>query len=179
MAKRVFATQNIIGGLNPLGSAATTLTFMAITIPSGSATAALCDVLEVLISGSASASNIGGYYLVRASTLATGAATALANPNSDGGMLPSISALAAASVIATSISFATTMPTLSSAGTDAKLNLGLNAFGGIIRWNAAPTQQWQLAGLTAPGAQSVLSNITGGGAQGGATANAHIIYEAY
>src|SRR5215469_4965232 len=114
MAKRIFATQGVIGPLNPLGSAATTLTFMAITIPSGSATAALCDVLEVMISGTAAASAIGGFYLVRASTLATGAGTALANPNSDGGMLPSISALAAASVIVTSISFATTMPTLSS-----------------------------------------------------------------
>jgi hypothetical protein len=179
MAKRVFATQNVLGGLNPLGSAATTLTFMSLLIPSGSATAALVDVLEVLLSGTASASNIGGYFLVRASTLATGAPTALANPNSDGGELPSISALAAASVIGASISFATTMPTLSTAATDAKLNLGFNAFGGIIRWNAAPTQQWQLAGLAAPGAQSVLSNITGGGAQAGATANAHIIYEPY
>jgi hypothetical protein len=179
MAKRVFATQNVIGPLNPLGSAATTLTFMSIKIPSGGAAAALVDILEVLISGNASSSNIGGFFLVRSSTLSTGAATALANPNSDGLLLPSGSALAAANVITSAITFATTMPTLSSAGTDAKLNLGLNAFGGIIRWNAAPTQQWQLSGVSASGAESVLSNITGGNAQAGATANAHIIYEPY
>jgi hypothetical protein len=176
MAKRVFATQGAIGGLNPLGSAATTATYMSLLIPSTAATAALCDVLEVLISGTAAASAIGGFFLVRASTLATTTPSALVNPNSDGGMLPSITALA--QVIGASISFNTTQPTLSSAITDAKLNLGLNTFGGIIRWNAAPTQQWQLAGLTAPGAQSVLSNITGGGAQA-TTVNAHIIYEPY
>jgi hypothetical protein len=178
MAKRIFATQSVIGGLNPLGSAATTATFMGIKVPTTGVAATYCDVLEVMISGTASASNIGGYYLVRSSTLSTGTPTALANPNSDGGANPSISPLTANSVIATYISLATTMPTLSSAATDAKLNLGLNAFGGIVRWNAAPTQQWQLSGVAAPGAESVLSNITGGGAQAGATANAHIIYEA-
>ena len=179
MAKRIFATQNVLGALNPLGSPATTLTFMGIKIPSGSAAAALVDILEVMISGTTSASNIGGFFLVRSSTLSTGAPTALANPNSDGGENSAISALAAANVVVGYITLATTMPTLSSAGTDAKLNLGLNAFGGIVRWNAAPTQQWQLSGVAAPGAESVLANITGGGAQAGATANAHIIYEAY
>ena len=176
MAKRIFATQGVIGPLNPLGSAATTATFMSLTVTSTLAAAALCDLLEVLISGTAAASAIGGFYVVRASTLATGAGSALANPNSDGGALPSITALA--TTFGAFISFATTQPTLSSATTDAKLNLGLNTFGGILRWNAAPTQQWQLAGVTAPGAQSVLSNITGGGAQA-TTANAHIIYEPY
>jgi hypothetical protein len=176
MAKRAFATQGAIGGLNPLGSAAATGTFMALTIPSTVSASALCDVLEVLISGTAAASAIGGFFLVRASTLATGAGSALVNPNSDGGMLPSISALATPFVA--SIAFATTQPTLSNAITDAKLNLGLNTFGGILRWNAAPTQQWQLSGIVAPGAQSVLSNITGGGAQA-TTVNAHILYEPY
>jgi hypothetical protein len=176
MAKRIFATQGAIGGLNPLGSAAATGTFMSLLIPSTSATAALCDVLEVLLSGTAAASAIGGFFLVRASTLATGTVTTLVNPNSDGGMLASITALA--QVVGASIAFGTTQPTLSSAVTDAKLNLGLNTFGGIIRWNAAPTQQWQLSGVAAPGAQSVLSNITGGGAQA-TTVNAHILYEPY
>jgi hypothetical protein len=178
MAKRIFATQGVVGALNPLGSAATTLTFMSVKIPSGGAAAALVDILEVLISGMNTSSNLGGFFLVRSSTLSTGAGTALANPNSDGLLLPSGSPLAAANVITTAITFATTMPTLSSAGTDAKLNLGMNTFGGIIRWNAAPTQQWQLSGVAASGAESVLSNITGNGATACA-ANAHIIYEPY
>jgi hypothetical protein len=179
MAKRVFFTQNILGALNPLGSAVAANTHMTVTIPSGGAAAALVDLLEVLISGTASASNVGGYMLVRASTLATGAGTFTSPPASDGLMLSSGSALAAANVINTATTFATTQPTISSAGTNAALNLGLNAFGGIIRWNAAPTQQWQLSGVAAPGAQSVLTNVTGGGAQAGAQANAHIIYEPY
>src|SRR5215472_521949 len=176
MAKRIFATQGVIGPLNPLGSAAAGSTFMDLRMNSSAAAAVICDVLECCITGTAAASAIGGFYLVRASTLSTGAGSALANPNSDGGALPSISALTNA--VTAAIAFATTQPTLSSATTDAKLNLGLNTFGGIFRWNAAPTQQWQLAGVTAPGAQSVLSNITGGGAQA-TTANAHIIYEPY
>jgi hypothetical protein len=176
MAKRIFATQGAIGGLNALGSAATSGTFMSLTVTSTLAAAALCDVLEVLISGTAAASAIGGFYIVRASTLATGAGSTLTSPSSDGGLLPSITALA--TTFGAFVAFATTQPTLSNAITDAKLNLGLNTFGGIVRWNAAPTQQWQLAGVTAPGAQSVLSNITGGGAQA-TTVNAHIIYEPY
>src|SRR6516225_4460462 len=176
MAKRIFATQGAIGGLNPLGSAAATGTFMSLLIPSTSATAALCDVLEIEISGTVATSNIGGFFMVRASTLATGTVTTLVNPNSDGGMLPSITAIA--QPIGASIAFGMTQPTLCAGITVAKLSMGLNTFGGIFRWNAAPTQQWQLAGLTAPGAQSVLSNITGGGAQA-TTANAHIIYEPY
>jgi len=69
MAKRIFATQGAIGGLNPLGSAAATGTFMSLLIPSTSATAALCDVLEIEISGTVATSNIGGFFMVRASTL--------------------------------------------------------------------------------------------------------------
>jgi hypothetical protein len=62
--------------------------------------------------------------------------------------------------------------------TDTHLNLALNLFGGIVRWNATPTQQWQIIGNTAPGGESVLWNsATAGGSTG--LANAHIIYEPY
>jgi ABC-type molybdenum transport system ATPase subunit/photorepair protein PhrA len=66
----------------------------------------------------------------------------------------------------------------SNAITDAKLNLGQNAFGGIIRWNAAPMQQWQLLGSTASGAETMLCNLVAGTGVS-TTANAHIIYEPY
>jgi hypothetical protein len=73
---------------------------------------------------------------------------------------------------------AATGPTPSNTVTDSKLSLALNLFGGIVRWNAAPTQQWQIIGNTAPGGESVLWNSsTGGGSSG--LANAHIIYEPY
>jgi hypothetical protein len=175
MAKRVFSTQNVLGPLNALGALATTGTYMSVKT-TALAAAGLCDVLEVLISGNASSSNIGGFFLCRASALSSGTVT-LAAPNSDGLMLASGTALSATIVAATG--YGTTQSTISNATTDAKLNLTLNAFGGIIRWNAAPTQQWQLSGTAAPGAETVLSNITGGNAQAGATSNAHILYEPY
>jgi hypothetical protein len=176
MSKRLFSTMGLTWSLNPLGSAATTLTYMGIKIPSTGVAGTICDILEVMISGANVSSVVAGIFLVRSSTLSTGAPTALSNPNSDGPVFPAASPLTANSVIQTYITCATTQPTLSSAATDSKLNLGLNSFGGILRWNAAPTQQWQLAGLTAPGAESVLANVT---AAGGASAlvSAHIMYE--
>jgi len=65
------------------------------------------------------------------------------------------------------------------------INVGLNTFGGIIRWNAAPTQQFTLIGnaIFAAGppvtfGQAILLNMSAGtGAS--TTANVHIIYEPY
>jgi hypothetical protein len=73
---------------------------------------------------------------------------------------------------------AATGPTPSNTVTDAKINLALNLFGGIVRWNASPTQQWTIVGNTAPGGESVLWNSsTAGGSSG--LGDAHIIYETY
>jgi len=177
MAKRVFATMGVTFGLNALGSLTTASTYMGIRIPTGGQTAQLCDILEVLISGANSSSVIAGMFLVRSSTLSA-TPTALANPNSDGLMLPSGSALAAASVIQSYIT-ATTQPTLSNAISDAKLNLGLNTFGGIIRWNAAPTQQWTSVGNATNGGETVLFADSSAGQSGSGALNAHIIYEPY
>jgi len=139
----------------------------------GSATQ-LIDVLEVGINGMATASTVTALNLARVSTLES-SATALAAPHSDAGMFPNITALANTVVPFVA---ATTQPTPSNTVTDAKINLALNAFGGIYRWNAAPTQQWQIIGNTAPGGESVLWNSsTGGGST--ALVNAHIIYEPY
>jgi hypothetical protein len=175
MAKRLFATMGLTFTPNALGSLTTASTYMGIRIPSGGGALQLCDILEVLISGTLAASGVGAFFLVRSSTLSA-TPTALANPQSDGPAFPGTSALVAANVIQPYVT-ATTQPTLSNAITDAKLNLGLNAFGGILRWNAAPTQQWQLAGVSAPGAETVLANLTAGGGSAGLTANAHIMYE--
>jgi hypothetical protein len=89
-------------------------------------------------------------------------------------------ATAALSNVPVSFVAATTNPQASAVITDAKLNLGLNLFGGIIRWNAAPTQQWTILGNTFGLGNSVLFNsTTSGGAAGGGVANAHILYEPY
>jgi hypothetical protein len=140
-----------------------------------SALSQLCDVLEILISGTSSASTIGAFGLVRCSTSAA-TPTTLVTPNTEGPMYPNATALT------TTIGFgitATTPPIPSNAVTNAILNLGLNTFGGIIRWNAAPTQQWQLMSNVTVGQCSVLINMTASGGSATAPANAHIMYEPY
>lgn len=173
MAKRAFTSANITYTASAAGSATAgaTATFMALKGASGTQTT---DVLEILVSGKASASTIAAFEFNRVSTLET-TPTALAAPNSDGPMHPATAALAAPVVPFVA---ATTGPTPSNTVTDARLNLALNTFGGIIRWNAAPTQQWTIVGNTAPFGESILWNNS---SAGGVTslADAHIIYETY
>jgi hypothetical protein len=67
-------------------------------------------------------------------------------------------------------------PQRSVATTDAKLNMSFNAFGGILRWQAAPGEEWGQFGNTsaAPLGESSLSAFTGftPGLMG-----AHVIFE--
>lgn len=171
MAKRIFTSQGLTYTASAAGSVATNSGYMALL---GGAATQLIDVLEVLFSGKATASTVAAINLARASTLQS-SATALAAPHSDAALFPNTTALASTVVPFVT---ATTAPTPSNTVTDAKLNLALNLFGGIVRWNAAPTQQWQIIGNTAPGGESVLWNSsTGGGSTG--LGDAHIIYEPY
>lgn len=171
MAKRIFTSQGLTFTATAAGSVATTSAYMALK---GGASTQLIDVLEVSVNGMATASTLAAMNLARVSTLES-SATALAAPHSDAGMFPNITALA--NVVVPFVA-ATTQPTPSNTVTDAKVNLALNGFGGIYRWNAAPTQQFQMVGNTAPGGESVLWNSsTGSGAN--CAVNAHIIYEPY
>jgi hypothetical protein len=88
-------------------------------------------------------------------------------------MHPSTAALAAAPV---SFVAAATGPQRSAVTTDAKLEVGLNAFGGIQRWQAAPGEEWGQLGNTASLGESILSAFTGG--TPGAI-SAHIVYEPF
>jgi hypothetical protein len=169
MAKRIFTSQGLTFTAANAGTAAATTTFMALK---GAASTQITDVLEVMVSGMASASTVAAMNWVRASTLET-TPTTLASPHSDGPLHFATAALAAPVVPFVA---AATGPTPSTTVTDGKLSLALNLFGGIVRWNAAPTQQWTMVGNTAPGGESVLhNNLLGGGASG--LANAHVIYE--
>ncbi|HEX4919312.1 MAG TPA: hypothetical protein VFV92_01055 [Candidatus Bathyarchaeia archaeon] len=172
MAKRSFTSQGLSFVASAAGSAAGSNNFMSLKGGTGTQ---LIDVLEVFISGMATASTVAAINLARSSTLAV-TPTALAAPHSDGGENPSITTLGANAVIPFVAAATGSIP--SNTVTDAKLNLALNLFGGIVRWNAAPTQQWQIVGNTAPGGESVMWNSsTGGGSTG--SANAHILYEPY
>lgn len=173
MAKRIFTSAGLTYTASAAGSAAASSTYMALK---GGSSTQVIDILEVMISGKATASTVAAMELDRASTLES-VASSLAAPHSDGPAHPATAALAAppVSFVATS---AGAGPTPSNTATDARLNLALNLFGGIVRWNAAPTQQWTQSGNTAPGGESVLWNSsTAGGSSG--LADAHIIYEPY
>lgn len=169
MAKRTFAAANWTPTATADTTALTNATYQA--IKGGSGTQKI-DVLEVMISGLAGASSPTIIQLARASTIET-TPTALASPNQDGPMDPATAALAAVPV---SFVAAATGPQRSAVTTDAKLNLALNAFGGILRWNAAPTQQWNQVGNTASGGESILSAFTGGTV---GAISSHIMYEPY
>jgi hypothetical protein len=88
-------------------------------------------------------------------------------------MHPSTAALAAPPV---SFIAAATQPTTTNVTTDAKLNLGLNLFGGIVRWVAAPGAQWTQLGNTATLGESLLNTFTGSTS---GTFSGHIVYEPY
>jgi hypothetical protein len=173
MAKRIFNTYNQSWTASAAGSAiAAAATYMSLT--GGSATQVV-DILEVAVSGLASASTIGAFQVVPASTAGTGSLT-MSAIGTDGPMNTAAGALSAP--VLTGNTYATTQPTPSSSSTIARLNVTINMFGGIFRWNAAPTQQLTMIGNAVNLGNFVLYNSsTGGGATG--SANAHIIYEPY
>ena len=174
MAKRAFTTIGITyATATALGSLCTASQFMALKAASATQ---LVDILEVKIDGAATASAVGGFVLARCSTNETGAQTALASPNADGPLHPASAALAAP--VQTFIVSATNPPTPSSSAADAHLTFTINVFGGIVRWNAAPTQQFSFFGTATPFQECVLFNCsTAGGTS--ALANSHVVYEPY
>ena len=140
-------------------------------IRGGSATQRI-DVLEVLISGLAGASSPTIMQLARSGIIAS-TTSVLVAPNSDG---PADTATAALAAPPLTFVAAVGGPQRSAAISDARLNLALNVFGGILRWNAAPTQQWVITGATAPGGESTLSAYSGGTV---GAVSSHVLYEPY
>jgi hypothetical protein len=169
VAKRIFQTSNWTPTATPDASTLANATFMGIK---GGSTSQYLDFLEFSISGMGGASTPTALTFARSSTLAT-SPTALATVASDGPMNPFTAALALPPV---SFTAAATGGQRSGAQTDAKLQLGINAFGGILRWNAAPGQQFSSYGnaVTAPAGESYLSSENYGTA---GLIQASIIYE--
>lgn len=159
MSKRLFSNYNWTPGTVADGAAlanggGTAATYMAIQGGSGTQ---VIEVLEFYVNGLAVAAAPMTLALARTSALQTGAVTALAAPASDGPNDPSVAALAAP--VVTFTASATAGPQRSAATSDARLNAGINAFGGSYRWNAAPTQQWWIIGASLGGGESVFSNL--------------------
>ncbi len=131
------------------------------------------NVIEIYEGGQASASSINIMMFARTAVSAA-IPTALAAPVSDG---PLDTRTAAAQVATASVTCvqAGTVPTRCSATTAGRLNLSFNAFGGIVRWVAAPGEEWGISGVTVNVSESVLSAFTGGSV---GLMGSHIIYEA-
>lgn len=136
----------------------------------GGSTTQRIDIQEVMISGLAAAAAATPMVLSRDSTVQA-TPTALTTAQSNAALDPATAALAAAQVAFTA---STTKPQRSA--TLAKLALGLNAFGGIIRWVAAPGSEFKILGNTASLGEASLSCYTGGSP---GLVMAHIIYEPF
>jgi hypothetical protein len=129
-------------------------------------------VQEIEIGGQGSASSAMIMMFARDSTISA-TPTALAAPNSDG---PLHTLGQAAQTGSITNNFAGTPPQRSATTTSARLNLSFNGFGGIVRWQAAPFEEWGIVGVTASVSESSLSSFTGSTPS---NIGAHIIYEAY
>jgi hypothetical protein len=157
MPKRIFHATNYTPTAQADTTALTSGTYQA--LKAGAST--LLRVVDIWISGLAITQAPTFMQFARASTLET-TPTALASPNSDGWMNPLSSALSTAS---TAFVAASTGPQRSASTSEAKLDLNLNAFGGIARWQSAPDEEWYIFGastVAAPAGESILSAFTGG-----------------
>lgn len=136
----------------------------------GGTTTQLNKIMEVYMGGQAGAS-APSYMLVSRDVVVEATPTGLATPNSLGPLDPATAALAALPVATIN---ATTPPQRSSSVTSAKMSLAFNAFGGIVRWVAAPGEEFNILGNTQPLGGASLSPFTGGtpGLMG-----AHFIFE--
>jgi hypothetical protein len=136
-------------------------------IQGGSATQRI-NIIEVMLTGQAGASTPSIMLLARDSTVGV---TLGATTTNDAPLDSAVAALAAPALVGNTW---TTPPQRS---TSAKLlNLAFNAFGGIVRWVAAPGEEIVQAGNTASVGETSLSAFTGGttGLMG-----SHVIYEPF
>lgn len=170
---RVFSTVNMTSGTGtaPGANLFTTSQYMAIK---GASSTQRIDINEILVSGFAGSSAPAGLMLVRPSVIETTPTALAVATASDGPIDASAGAMAAAPV---TFIAAATQPTNTNNTTDARLNLGLNLNGGIIRWVAAPGMNWTQLGNTATLGESVLAVIGTGFTS--STLSAHIVYEPF
>ena len=136
----------------------------------GGSTTQRIDISEIYMGGQATSLAPSLMIVARDSTVQA-TPTALSTGNSNAALDPATAALAAAQVAFVA---STTKPQRSA--TLGLLNLSYNAFGGIVRWVAAPGSELKLLGNTASLGEISLSAYTGG--TPGLTGS-HIIYEPF
>lgn len=168
MAKRLFHATSFTPTATGDATVLANGSYMAVQ---GGSSTQLINILEILITGQATTSAPTFMQMARDSTVAA-TTTALAAPNGDGPMHPSTAALAAPPVTFVA---STTAPQRSAATAQGRLELGLNAFGGVMKWNPyTPDMAFSILGNTASLGEVSLSAFTGGTV---GAVSAHIIYE--
>jgi hypothetical protein len=170
MAKWSFGNTNWTPTATADAAALANATYQALK---GGSTTQRLEVVEIYMAGNANSVNSPTFMqFARNSTLGI-TPTALAAPMHDGPLDPNTAALGAPPV---SYCAAGTGPLRSNATTSARLDLGINALGGIVRWVAAFREEWIIFGNAVTVGESSLSAFTGG--TPGAL-NSHIIYEPF
>ncbi len=142
----------------------------------GGAATQLVNIMEVYIGGQAAASTISNFLLARESSIGTGGLSAVATPFADGPLGNLTTALG--TTVPVAHSYVTLQPQRSAVVTLGRLNLSCNTFGGIVKWTAAPGEEWQILGSIATSVSTCLSCTTASGGQTG-IAGAHMIYEPF
>ena len=134
----------------------------------GGSTTQRIDVSEVYMGGQAGASS-PSIMIVSRDSVVQATPTALTTGQSNAAYDPATAALGAPQVAFTA---STTKPQRSA--TLGLLNLSFNAFGGIVRWVAAPGSELRMLGNTASFGEISLGAYTGGtpGLMG-----SHVLYE--
>jgi hypothetical protein len=168
MAARVFANYNWTPTLTADTTNLADNTYMAIA---GGVASQVVNVTEVYINGMAGTAAPMHLVLARSSTVGTG--SALAAPASDGPLNPNATTLGANAV--STYTTSSVNPKRSVSTSLARLNMGINAFGGSYRWNASPTQRWQIIGATGTAGETTLSALSVAGTAG--LVGCSIIYE--
>ena len=170
MAKWRFSATNWTPSATADSSNLANNTYMALL---GGSSTQLVNILEVLINGQATTSAPTMLQLARDSTVcASTGLGVLAAPNSCGPMHPSTAALGAPTSPNVAVA---TAPQRSAVTTYGRLELGLNAFGGIMKWNPyTPDMAFSILGNTASLGECSLSSFTGGSV---GNVSAHIIFE--
>jgi len=166
MGKRSFGNTNWTPTATGDTTAMANTTYQAIK---GASATARNEVIEIYMAGMvASTSSPTFMQFAYSSTVAT-TPTALAAPAYDGPLDP-------AAVTGATVSFTASAagPQRSVVVTVPRLNVGINAWGGIVRWVAANREEFIVSGAAATGGEATLSAFTGGTV---GALNSHIIYE--
>lgn len=137
----------------------------------GGSTTQRSNILEVQLNGLAGASAPQLMELARDSTVGATSITAGTNGRGPVALDPATAALAAPPL---AVGASTTKPQRSS--TLSLLEIGMNAFGGIIRWVAAQGEEIGVLGNAASFGEVSLSAFTGGTP---GLSSAHIVFEPF